>query len=123
MSSIDAKKKNDSASVAGGISGNNSLYSIFFFLISTWRRHNDLPWQLVLYVDNKLQDIDLNVRPNFNITHTDIPRLRAGLVGAQVSSTGAKLDLFEGKEGGGARVFLLCVLEVEVPPLVCEEAR
>lgn len=97
---------------------------IFFCFISTWRRHNDLPWQLVLYVDNKLQDIDLNVRPNFNITHTDIPRLRAGLVGAQVSSTGAKLDFFWGEGGGGgARVFLLCVLEVEVPPLVCEEAR
>eukprot|EP00057_Strongylocentrotus_purpuratus_P034965 XP_797213.4 PREDICTED: dipeptidase 1 [Strongylocentrotus purpuratus] len=51
--------------------------------------HNDLPWQLVLYVDNKLQEIDLNVRPNFNITHTDIPRLRAGLVGAQTSTSRA----------------------------------
>ncbi|XP_041454447.1 dipeptidase 1-like [Lytechinus variegatus] len=45
--------------------------------------HNDLPWQLVIYEDNDLSRIDLNQRPTFNVTHTDIPRLREGLVGAQ----------------------------------------
>ncbi|XP_063951321.1 dipeptidase 1-like [Lytechinus pictus] len=45
--------------------------------------HNDLPWQLVIYEDNDLARIDLNQRPTFNVSHTDIPRLREGLVGAQ----------------------------------------
>ncbi|KAJ8042269.1 Dipeptidase 1 [Holothuria leucospilota] len=47
--------------------------------------HNDLPWFLKNNHDNRLEDIDLsvNISEAYDITHTDIPRLRAGKVGAQ----------------------------------------
>ncbi|XP_071823649.1 dipeptidase 1-like isoform X2 [Apostichopus japonicus] len=47
--------------------------------------HNDLPWFLKNNHDNRLEDIDLstNIADQYDITHTDIPRLRAGKVGAQ----------------------------------------
>ncbi|XP_072014131.1 dipeptidase 1-like [Amphiura filiformis] len=45
--------------------------------------HNDLPWRLKQHEDNKLKSLDLNQRPSWEITHTDIPRLRQGRVGAQ----------------------------------------
>ncbi|XP_006825144.1 dipeptidase 1-like [Saccoglossus kowalevskii] len=48
--------------------------------------HNDLPWQLKNHFDNVLQNIDLrtSTRDKFgDYGHTDIPRLREGLLGAQ----------------------------------------
>ncbi|XP_077982393.1 dipeptidase 1-like [Glandiceps talaboti] len=48
--------------------------------------HNDLPWQLKLNFDNELQDIDLRISTSNKFGdygHTDIPRLRQGLLGAQ----------------------------------------
>ncbi|XP_072013990.1 dipeptidase 1-like [Amphiura filiformis] len=45
--------------------------------------HNDLPWQFKTEVNNEISKVDLNEKPTWNPTHTDIPRLREGLVGAQ----------------------------------------
>lgn len=53
--------------------------------------HNDLPWNIRSFVHNQLalfnfsQDLS-EVEPwsRSNWSHTDLPRLRAGLVGAQV---------------------------------------
>lgn len=47
------------------------------------RRHNDLPWQLLTSFNNQL------LAPGANLTtlahtHTNIPKLKAGLVGGQV---------------------------------------
>ncbi|XP_033212479.1 putative dipeptidase NECHADRAFT_87110 [Belonocnema kinseyi] len=55
--------------------------------------HNDLPWNVRKFVHNQLGEVNLSsdlgrVDPwaRSDWSHTDIPRLRAGLVGAQVSS-------------------------------------
>lgn len=55
-------------------------------------RHNDLPWNVRKFVHNQLGEVNLSsdlgrVDPwaRSEWSHTDIPRLRAGLVGAQVS--------------------------------------
>lgn len=55
-------------------------------------RHNDLPWNVRKFVHNQLGEVNLSsdlgkVDPwaGSDWSHTDIPRLRAGLVGAQVS--------------------------------------
>ncbi|XP_051884316.1 dipeptidase 1 [Pristis pectinata] len=48
---------------------------LFYSLI-----HNDLPWQLLLRFNNQLSKVDLN---KLNGTHTNIPKLKAGLVGGQ----------------------------------------
>ncbi|XP_070575856.1 dipeptidase 1-like [Ptychodera flava] len=48
--------------------------------------HNDLPWQLKSNFDNQLQRLDLNEDTSNKFGsygHTDIPRLRQGLLGAQ----------------------------------------
>ncbi|XP_041454046.1 dipeptidase 1-like [Lytechinus variegatus] len=45
--------------------------------------HNDLPYQFKKGINNQLQTVNLNERPPWDPTHTDIPRLRDGLVGAQ----------------------------------------
>jgi len=42
--------------------------------------HNDLPWQLFSRARNQLANVDLN---NWPQVHTDIPRLRQGMVGGQ----------------------------------------
>ncbi|XP_032892338.1 dipeptidase 1-like [Amblyraja radiata] len=42
--------------------------------------HNDLPWQLMKRVSNNLSAVDLNT---WNVTQTNLQKLRAGLVGAQ----------------------------------------
>ncbi|XP_078399106.1 dipeptidase 1 [Cetorhinus maximus] len=42
--------------------------------------HNDLPWQLLRRYHNQLSKVDLN---KLNGTHTNIPKLRAGLLGGQ----------------------------------------
>ena len=48
--------------------------------------HNDLPWNLRNTVDNELSRIDLrsDLRLRMRNSHTDIPRLREGMHGAQV---------------------------------------
>lgn len=48
-------------------------------------RHNDLPWQLLKLFNNQLQDPRANLT-SLAHTHTNIPKLRAGFVGAQVWS-------------------------------------
>jgi membrane dipeptidase len=45
-----------------------------------WDGHNDLPWALRERNDLRIEKTDLNNEPKL---HTDIPRLRAGNVGAQ----------------------------------------
>ncbi|XP_077982396.1 dipeptidase 1-like [Glandiceps talaboti] len=48
--------------------------------------HNDLPWQLKTNFDNRLENIDLEISTADKFGkygHTDIPRLRQGLIGAQ----------------------------------------
>jgi len=45
-----------------------------------WDGHNDLPWALRERNDLRIERTDLNNEPKL---HTDIPRLRAGNVGAQ----------------------------------------
>ena len=47
--------------------------------------HNDIPWQIRRRVNNDLSQLDLNadLASIENPTHTDIPRLRRGLVGGQ----------------------------------------
>ncbi|KAJ8042267.1 Dipeptidase 1 [Holothuria leucospilota] len=47
--------------------------------------HNDLPWFLKFNHDNRLEEIDLsvNIKDKYRTSHTDIPRLREGKVGAQ----------------------------------------
>jgi len=59
-----------------------------------FRRHNDLPWNVRKFVHNQLGEVNLSsdlgrVDPwaRSDWSHTDIPRLRAGLVGAQVNPT------------------------------------
>ena len=56
-------------------------------------RHNDLPWQLREYFSNQLERVDLSfnssggkVEVYGDMWHTDIPRLQAGMVGAQVTT-------------------------------------
>ncbi|XP_074645416.1 dipeptidase 1-like isoform X2 [Tubulanus polymorphus] len=46
--------------------------------------HNDLPYRYTIYADNSVETVNLRERPpNWNISHTDIDRLRRGQVGAQ----------------------------------------
>ncbi|KAG7235097.1 hypothetical protein INR49_003221 [Caranx melampygus] len=42
--------------------------------------HNDLPWQLRKQFNNELNKVDLNT---LNTTHTNIPKIKAGRLGAQ----------------------------------------
>ncbi|XP_027870513.1 dipeptidase 1 [Xiphophorus couchianus] len=42
--------------------------------------HNDLPWQLRSYFNNQLNNVDLN---KLTTTHTNIPKIREGQLGAQ----------------------------------------
>ncbi|XP_007937428.1 dipeptidase 1 [Orycteropus afer afer] len=53
--------------------------------------HNDLPWQLLKISNNQLRDerTDLNSLKN---THTNIPKLKAGFVGAQFWSAYTPCD-------------------------------
>lgn len=46
-------------------------------------RHNDLPWQLLTMFNNQLQEKAADLT-SLAQTHTNIPKLRAGFVGAQV---------------------------------------
>ncbi|KAM6176939.1 dipeptidase 1 [Erethizon dorsatum] len=53
--------------------------------------HNDLPWQLLTKFNNQLQDKSANLS-TLNSTHTNIPKLRAGLVGGQFWSAYVPCD-------------------------------
>ena len=50
-------------------------------------RHNDLPWVYRNRVDNQIYQVNLeeDVNMQWGHSHTDIPRLREGMVGAQVT--------------------------------------
>ncbi|KAL6440812.1 hypothetical protein ACFW04_003328 [Cataglyphis niger] len=68
--------------------------------------HNDLPWNVRKFVHNQLGEVNLSsdlgrVDPwaRSDWSHTDIPRLRAGLVGAQAHREG-KIASLIGVEGG-----------------------
>lgn len=73
----------------------SNLKVVFFhetFSTLLFFRHNDLPWNVRKFVHNQLGEVNLSsdlgrVDPwaTSHWSHTDIPRLRAGLVGAQVS--------------------------------------
>ncbi|XP_078614764.1 dipeptidase 1-like isoform X1 [Branchiostoma floridae x Branchiostoma japonicum] len=47
--------------------------------------HNDWPWRMQDVYNNRLGQLNLaqDMRPLYNQSHTDIPRLREGMVGAQ----------------------------------------
>ena len=51
-------------------------------------RHNDWPWQFRNHRQNVLNNISLNddLTKLYPISHTDIPRIRTGRLGAQVIS-------------------------------------
>uniref|UniRef100_H9GP19 Dipeptidase n=1 Tax=Anolis carolinensis TaxID=28377 RepID=H9GP19_ANOCA len=51
-------------------------------LVLLLSRHNDLPWQLLLHFNNQLSLKSANLT-QLNKTHTNIPKLRLGHVGAQ----------------------------------------
>ncbi|XP_038139660.1 dipeptidase 1 [Cyprinodon tularosa] len=51
--------------------------------------HNDLPWQLRKQFNNQLNKVDLNT---LNTTHTNIPKVREGLLGAQFWSAYVPCD-------------------------------
>ncbi|KAM5263877.1 dipeptidase 1 [Ctenodactylus gundi] len=53
--------------------------------------HNDLPWQLLTQFNNQLKDANANLT-TLNSTHTNIPKLKAGLVGGQFWSAYVPCD-------------------------------
>jgi len=60
--------------------------------LNIFYRHNDLPWNIRSYVHNQLGELKLNESLKEVVpwssspwSHTDIPRLRQGMVGGQVS--------------------------------------
>ncbi|KAB0405025.1 hypothetical protein E2I00_013557, partial [Balaenoptera physalus] len=53
--------------------------------------HNDLPWQLLKLFNNQLQDPRANLT-SLAHTHTNIPKLKAGFVGAQFWSAYTPCD-------------------------------
>ena len=63
------------------------LFKGLIIVTSVYRRHNDFPWRMKRYAKNKLASIDLESDLRLiwgKNSHTDIPRLREGHVGAQV---------------------------------------
>uniref|UniRef100_A0A8D3BT02 Dipeptidase n=1 Tax=Scophthalmus maximus TaxID=52904 RepID=A0A8D3BT02_SCOMX len=46
----------------------------------TLKVHNDLPWQILKQFNNELNKVDLNT---LGTTHTNIPKIKAGRLGAQ----------------------------------------
>ena len=65
--------------------------SVFNSLLFSPVRHNDLPWNIRKFVYNQILNFNFTsdlqkVEPwsRSNWSHTDLPRLRAGLMGAQV---------------------------------------
>lgn len=66
-----------------------SRFSFYFIFLHS---HNDLPWNIRKFVRNRLKELrfdeDLTrIEPwsESNWSHTDLPRLRAGQIGAQVN--------------------------------------
>ncbi|XP_053721986.1 dipeptidase 1-like [Synchiropus splendidus] len=51
--------------------------------------HNDLPWQLLLQFNNQLQKVDLHT---LSTTHTNIPKIKEGRLGAQFWSAYVPCD-------------------------------
>ena len=54
-------------------------------------RHNDLPWNIRQFIHNKLDKVNLSTNIQFSTpwstskwSHTDLYRMRAGMVGAQL---------------------------------------
>lgn len=52
-----------------------------YLVVSAPRSHNDLPWQLRKQFNNQLNNVDLYT---LNTTHTNIPKIKEGRLGAQV---------------------------------------
>lgn len=69
--------------------------------------HNDLPWALRVRTDGHIEQLDLtaDLTQIDKPTHTDIPRLYQGGMGAQFWSVWIPIDAFGGKTGD-ARVVL-----------------
>jgi membrane dipeptidase len=68
--------------------------------------HNDLPWQYYRRHENRFVDLDVaqDQRDLEPPLHTDIPRLRAGGVGAQFWSVYVPISHYGGEPGDAARV-------------------
>ena len=60
--------------------------------------HNDLPWQFKRRANNQLSAIDIgqNLSRSENPLHTDIPRLRAGMVGGLFWSVYVPIETYGG---------------------------
>lgn len=65
-------------------------------------RHNDLPWNIKKFVHNQL--VKVNLSTDLRLTepwskskwsHTDIRRMKLGMIGAQVRRCSVKRNLFE----------------------------
>lgn len=75
-----------------GIQQNNVTHNDTSNKLNNYR-HNDLPWNVRKFLRNQINEFDLDtdltrVEPwsISKYSHTDLPRLREGMVGAQVST-------------------------------------
>lgn len=68
--------------------------------------HNDLPWQYRGRVDNKISQMDIaeDLTTLERPTHTDLARLRTGMVGGQFWSVYIPIDEYGGRAGDTADV-------------------
>lgn len=73
------------------------IVSISFFVHVT-TRHNDLPWNVRKFMHNKLHAFNFTAQLNkmrpwsrSAWSHTDLPRIKKGLVGAQVRRSPVKM--------------------------------
>lgn len=67
--------------------------------------HNDLPSQMLRRVNNQIADLDISSDRTDTGLHTDLPRLRAGGVGAQFWSVYIPIGTRGGSEADVERVF------------------
>ena len=67
--------------------------TLIFFLLLVCRRHNDLPWNIRKFLKNQLREFrfddlrDTHPWSRSAWSHTDLRRLKEGMVAAQVSTT------------------------------------
>lgn len=63
------------------------MHSAWYLFAGILSRHNDLPWQYRVQGNMKVEEVNLrgDLRTVWDPAHTDILRLKAGMLGAQVS--------------------------------------
>ena len=81
-------------------------------MIAVFDGHNDLPWALRSAGDSAAAPVDIAVPVPF--THTDLPRLRAGGVGAQFWSVYVPSEL-AGDSAVAATLFAAALLACYLP--------